>query len=740
MAHFKFISVQLLLLSSLNALAMNLNNQTAQNAVASGQTTTQTQNGIQVGHGLGAVLAPSIPSGSTSQQQPVPLLIANQQSLAEQMALLLVDHGLYTFHDAHNRLLTLDEPVAAATLNGLKDFCSAQTAIQINMGPGITVPAMGTYNTLCRQIGEWSPALTCQAKKNDILQKIKTLQATRSNLITGLGILEQNSVDSLIDLSLRIKLVKSQLSQFIRLLQAFTISPQKIEELQRSCEEMRALCSDTLWKILINVHHDPELKLIFVNLMNRIDVYGAGSFTELLCALGMCNRPIVNMKRAEACKDCVEQTQMVSCALHNGFDIICSYIDATFNNGTRNIQQNNLAANNKVLLVKSDHPLLQPELQMYRQAIAQLSGREEFTEGLFEQERTTEASNESRDEIRPAIAHQPIEETRNDTRVQQTTCTTTSQQTGQPANQATESTAAQQNVCSLAPYNLESMSIEFMNLILSVQGEQVNDLVQQDIPAQERIKVLFNGTPGVGKTTVALALAKKIQQIDISHHENPRPVYLINIATCQNSYVRSLETYLANNNFAALVNQKKVVIFDELDALSSDLNREAENSAKAIGDCIDSHRNTSFIAIANRSELIPYIARSRLANQVEINKPDTDARYRVLRYILSLNMQKINRACLSAGFLDELSRKTRGFSIRDIENLMVLAKKQKFDRTHSATALIWPEDIEKAVVLVQPGLTLAEMGRRARQVLETLDHATRNPLVAQGCLSAAMLL
>ena len=189
-----------------------------------------------------------------------------------------------------------------------------------------------------------------------------------------------------------------------------------------------------------------------------------------------------------------------------------------------------------------------------------------------------------------------------------------------------------------------------------------------------------------------------------------------------------MQTYL-KVNLEPLANKNVIVILDEVDAMGDEQAKSGIDIAKQVDDIIDTCTNFSFIAIANKIESIPAVTKSRLTNIIEIKKPNSEERKQILSYYLRRDAQKLTPACFDVNFLDELTNTTAKFSIRDIENLMVLARQEKYRRTRQAEAPIEPQDLLTATTKVQPALTLSDIWLRSKRIVEVLDQATRNPLI-----------
>jgi len=680
----------------------------------------------------------------------------------EQYSLILTDKLLFALHDLQNTLLTPSQPNKA---NVLKNYCKAQVSIHSLMVASVGSQSLRAYCNLCWQIATWPDQLSRKEINLEVCQKIKSLQAIRCVIIKKLDILNQTTIESLIALCPSIKSQSTQLNLFIALLQDIKPSQGQIEELYRKCQRLRTSCCATLSKILKKVEYDEELRLIFLNMIKKIEK-NARAFTDLIITLDLC-KSIFDESRARVLKDCCNKAMVLSCKLYLDLVTIGEYIELICKHTQSYGPLSASDAEILGIMIRKDYPLTNIQLQTCKHVIGILFGDAAVSDEIVEE---TTNSNSDGGKVQPLNFVLPelkaLEPINNSMSIpQQKSDLTDGQHTqhlktmphkdqsippqnsknsverravSNPSAMNASTTSMEKkrddDELVIESVDLKNVTDEFMDLVMGIQGPPVNFLIPK-ISSREQITLILYGVPGVGKTAAAQVLAKKLQLADITHGMPPRKVFYINIARCRNYYKDSIQTVL-EKTLKNLCGQNAIIILDEIDAIAEVQEIATSHTDKGISGLFDLLKQISFIAIANYIEWIPPLIKSRLGPFIEIVKPNSDQRIKILKYYLWQNENKLSYLCLQLAFIEELANKTEDFSIRDLENIIKWAEQAKFRRTSNSDSLILPEDLVQATRMERPGLTTTQMLQIAKQTFQNVDEVTRNPIIANIALKA----
>ncbi|HEB41885.1 MAG TPA: AAA family ATPase [Candidatus Dependentiae bacterium] len=180
-------------------------------------------------------------------------------------------------------------------------------------------------------------------------------------------------------------------------------------------------------------------------------------------------------------------------------------------------------------------------------------------------------------------------------------------------------------------------------------------------------RLLLLGPPGVGKTTLAKAIAKEIG----------RPYYFIEAPFLLDEYKNSgIQNLLREIKPILQRDEPCVIIIDELTELTDQYNKDKaqdSNVAAALWLLLDqcaTHPNILFIGTSNKKEHdLPAQIRSRFEeNIIHIDPPNKKERAEILRHHF-----KHDRVNINEKYFNYLLKKTTGKSARALEKLFIKA-------------------------------------------------------------------
>ncbi len=180
-------------------------------------------------------------------------------------------------------------------------------------------------------------------------------------------------------------------------------------------------------------------------------------------------------------------------------------------------------------------------------------------------------------------------------------------------------------------------------------------------------RLLLLGPPGVGKTTLAKAIAKEIG----------RPYYFIEAPFLLDEYKNSgIQNLLREIKPILQRGEPCVIIIDELTELTDQYNKdkaEDSNVAAALWLMLDqcaTHPNILFVGTSNKKEGdLPAQIRSRFEeNIIHIDPPNKKERAEILRHHF-----KHDRVNINEKYFNYLLKKTAGKSARALEKLFIKA-------------------------------------------------------------------
>lgn len=205
----------------------------------------------------------------------------------------------------------------------------------------------------------------------------------------------------------------------------------------------------------------------------------------------------------------------------------------------------------------------------------------------------------------------------------------------------------------------------------------------------------------------------KVQSIKEIDYKGP--VYDISVEPCQN-FLAGFGGIFAHNSERGIrkVFQRArqvsptIIFFDEIDAIASSRGNSLDGggSERVVNqlltelDGIEALKDVVFIAATNRPDMIdPALLRpGRIDKFVKINSPDEKTRISILK----VHSKKMSIA--SDVSIEEIAKKTEGYTGADIEGLLREAALISLERTSMKADSVSRDDIEKAMKKIRPSI------------------------------------
>lgn len=219
---------------------------------------------------------------------------------------------------------------------------------------------------------------------------------------------------------------------------------------------------------------------------------------------------------------------------------------------------------------------------------------------------------------------------------------------------------------------MRNLDPQLMDEVLEYAPDEIKDVIDviNKSGMKESLRVMLVGSPGVGKTTLAQAIAL----------QTGRPCYIVRAPSLSNQFQFSGE-----QNLIAAINplfeQKEpcVVIIDEIDALKQKGDKANQDAGPAntlcnLLDDAEGHPHVIFIATTNKLKQIPEDLKSRFGTIVTLPLPDKETRERIIRYHLKELKKADITVDLDEDAIKQLASKTEGFSAREIKAMILKGK------------------------------------------------------------------
>jgi len=218
----------------------------------------------------------------------------------------------------------------------------------------------------------------------------------------------------------------------------------------------------------------------------------------------------------------------------------------------------------------------------------------------------------------------------------------------------------------------KKLNEDLIEEVLEQCPAEIEDLIDaiNDPENESSIRIILSGSPGVGKTTIAKAIAQRTGRNHV----------IIRGTALSNQYQFSGEQNLARAIEPLLEsNEPHVIVIDEMDALKQTHgNKENVDSCAAgtlcslVDDCEDNPRLV-FIGTTNKLKQIPDDLKSRFT-VIDVPLPDVKKRETILwYYFLNQRSISLDYECDSA-YITSLAKLTKGFSARELKLVVTRAR------------------------------------------------------------------
>lgn len=232
---------------------------------------------------------------------------------------------------------------------------------------------------------------------------------------------------------------------------------------------------------------------------------------------------------------------------------------------------------------------------------------------------------------------------------------------------------------------------ELANFSIEHAPEQIRDVVfclQNPHLCPSPTTLLLVGAPGVGKTTLATAIAYACN----------RPYHLIKCSMIGDKYQNSGPEHLKEHIEPLMASEQPcVIIADEINMLFEKFNDELSPDKKTAAafwqylDTVQKRRHILFIGTANDMSHMPAPLRDRFeGNIVEISMPDDTYKKKIIDFHLK-------KYCHEPILAEELLYNTKDFSPRKIEQLIDRMQRKSAIRTKQERSPLTVEDLHNAL-------------------------------------------
>jgi SpoVK/Ycf46/Vps4 family AAA+-type ATPase len=255
--------------------------------------------------------------------------------------------------------------------------------------------------------------------------------------------------------------------------------------------------------------------------------------------------------------------------------------------------------------------------------------------------------------------------------------------------------------------------------------------------SDEKNVFLFEGPTGTGKTTLAEAFA-----VDSNSH-----FYRIDAPTLLDRYIGGTKDALMKEINDALAegkvhNKRVVILIDEIDKLISNTksadHNEGDAAISALWCYLDKNQynsNLFFVFTTNRLNHLPLPFKNRIgSNVISIKSPDAQQRKKLLDFFSERYTTKDLRDYCSGNNIEKIVNEIENFSIRDIEELYIHARREASRESKAVTEnhLLYALQQKKANVELLRAPTEEELEKqRTRKREDEQDKMQRETLELQ---------